>query len=167
MSILLLHARQTSLATFGRNHPGGQIGLKANAKIKDYIYSRTDVPFCAPLDSIKKSLKTFSTFGHGCVCVIGEDDVLLGIFTDGDLRRALEKFQGDVLNKTLQEVMTRHPKTIHQDADVITALRLMEQDQPITMLPVIDNNQRVVGLLHMHVLARAGFVSSHTAMRKR
>lgn len=160
LSILLLHARQTSLAAFGKNHPGGQIGLKANAKIKDYIYSRVDVPVCLPFDSIKNSLKIFSTFGHGCVCVVGEDDVLLGIFTDGDLRRALEMFQGNVLNKTLQEVMTKDPKTIHQEADVMTALRLMEKDQPVTMLPVVDHNQRVVGLLHMHVLARAGFVLS-------
>lgn len=166
LAMMLLHARQTPLSTFGRNHPGGQIGLKANAKIKDYIYSKEDVPFCSPTATVQASLNIFSAFGHGCVCVVGEDETLLGIFTDGDLRRALEKFQGDVLDKTLLEVMTTHPKTIYRDADVITALQLMEQGKPITMLPVVDYDQRVVGLLHMHVLARAGFVSSHTTNRK-
>lgn len=161
LAMALLHGRGISLSTFGKNHPAGQIGLKANAKVGEYMYARHEVPLCSPHDSLASSLKVFSTFGHGCVCVVQEDGALLGIFTDGDLRRALEKYQGDILEKTLEEVMTLNPKTICEDADINTALHMMEKGRPVAALPVVDRTygRYVVGLLHIHVLARAGFVS--------
>lgn len=161
LAMLVLHARNVPLSTFGKNHPAGQIGVKANAKVAEYMYAKFEVPVCSPQATLADSLKVFSMFGHGCVCVVQEDGTLVGIFTDGDLRRALERFQGHILNKTLQEVMTPNPKVISEDADINAALCMMELGRPVAALPVVDrvHKRYVVGLLHIHVLARAGLVS--------
>lgn len=160
LAMTVLHSRKISLSDYGRNHPSGQIGLKANGKVKDYFFPKTEVPFCSPSTSVSEALTVLSSYGYGCVCIVNEQFELLGIFTDGDLRRGLSECGGDVLGFPLQRVMTKKPKTISEDADILWGLKMMETGNPVTVLPVVDaQHQRfVVGLLHMHTLARAGLL---------
>ncbi|AKC30602.1 KpsF/GutQ family sugar-phosphate isomerase [Chlamydia trachomatis] len=160
LAMTLLRCRKISLSDYGSNHPSGQIGLKANGKVKDYLYPRTEVPFCSPLTTVAESLPTLSSYGYGCVCVVNELFELLGIFTDGDLRRGLSEYGGDILAYPLQQIMTRNPKVISEDSDVLLSLEMMESGNPVTVLPVVDAQQQrfIVGLLHMHALARAGLL---------
>ncbi|EPP35353.1 sugar isomerase, KpsF/GutQ family protein [Chlamydia ibidis] len=158
LSIALLRCREISLETYGKNHPSGQIGLKANKKVKDYMFAREDLPLCSPEDTVDDSLNIFSTYNCGCVCIVNESTELLGIFTDGDLRRSLASLGGDVLKRKLKTVMTSNPKAIDADASVLAALEIMETGSPVTILPVLDCQKRIVGLLHMHTLAKAGLV---------
>ncbi|WP_201456697.1 SIS domain-containing protein [Chlamydia sp. 17-3921] len=160
LSMLLLHGRGVTLSTYGKNHPSGQIGLKAQGRVYDYMFPKTEVPFCSRYDSVSVALETFSAYGCGCVCIVSSNFELLGIFTDGDLRRALSQYGGDVLSLSLEKIMTKNPRIIEENADVATALQVMEAKNPITVLPVVDNENSkfVVGLLHVHTLAKAGLL---------
>ena len=156
----VLSCRKFSLSDYGKNHPSGQIGLKANGKVSDYFSPRTEVPFCSPLTTVSEALTILSSYEYGCVCVVNEHFELLGIFTDGDLRRALSESGGDILTYPLQKVMTKKPKVIAEDSDVLLGIEMMESGNPVTVLPVVDAQYQrfVVGLLHMHTLARAGLL---------
>ncbi|AFS20338.1 MULTISPECIES: KpsF/GutQ family sugar-phosphate isomerase [Chlamydia] len=160
LAITLLRSRQISLADYGKNHPGGQIGLKVIGKIRDYMFPKTEVPFCSPEDTIADSLDIFSSYGCGCVCIVNEKFEILGIFTDGDLRRSLTRHGGDILSQRLKDVMTPNPRVISEDADVLLGLQMMETGSPVTILPVVDakDQKYVVGLLQMHTLAKAGLI---------
>ncbi|EPP37777.1 Arabinose 5-phosphate isomerase GutQ [Chlamydia avium] len=160
LAITLLRSRGVSLSDYGKNHPSGQIGLKAAGKVREYMFPKTEVPFCFPEDTVNNSLDIFSSYGFGCVCVVNHQYEILGVFTDGDLRRALTHFGGNILFQKLEDVMTPNPKVISEDADVIYGLQMMEMGNPVTILPVVDaqKQKRVVGLLHMHTLAKAGLI---------
>ncbi|WP_100934602.1 KpsF/GutQ family sugar-phosphate isomerase [Candidatus Chlamydia corallus] len=160
LAMLLFHSRDISLATYGNNHPSGQIGMKANGKVKDFMFPKTEVPFCNPGDKVGFSLEIFSAYGCGCVCIVDLQFRLIGIFTDGDLRRSLACHGGEVLSLSLDEVMTTTPRFITEDADIAMALQLMESNSPVAVLPVLDSeqNRHVTGLLHMHTLAKAGLL---------
>ncbi|AAP04970.1 KpsF/GutQ family sugar-phosphate isomerase [Chlamydia caviae] len=160
LSITLLRSRGISLADYGKNHPGGQIGLKVVGKIRDYMFPKTEVPFCSPDNTVADSLDIFSSYGCGCVCVVNELFEILGIFTDGDLRRALSRHGGDILLQKLKDIMTPSPRVISEDADVLLGLQMMETGNPVSILPVVDakDQKYVVGLLQMHTLAKAGLI---------
>ncbi|SPN73645.1 Arabinose 5-phosphate isomerase KdsD,D-arabinose 5-phosphate isomerase,Predicted signal-transduction protein containing cAMP-binding and CBS domains,sugar isomerase, KpsF/GutQ family,SIS domain [Chlamydia serpentis] len=160
LAMLLFHGRGISLSAYGHNHPSGQIGMKANGKVKDFMFPKTEVPFCNPEDKVGVCLEIISAYGCGCVCVINSQFRLIGIFTDGDLRRSLACHGGKVLSLSLSEVMTPNPRFITEDADIAIALQLMETNSPVAVLPVLDNeeNRHVTGLLHMHTLAKAGLL---------
>ncbi|AAF39499.1 KpsF/GutQ family sugar-phosphate isomerase [Chlamydia trachomatis] len=160
LAMTVLRCRKISLSDYGKNHPSGQIGLKANGKVRDYLSPRTEVPFCSPSITVSEALTVLSSYGYGCVCVVNEQFELLGIFTDGDLRRGLSECGGAILECPLEQVMTRKPKVISEDSDVLLGLEMMESGNPVTVLPVVDaQHQRfIVGLLHMHTLARAGLL---------
>lgn len=158
LAMTLLHQRGVSLADCGKNHPAGQIGLRANGKVRDYLFPKNEVPFCSPDCTVADALPILSSYGYGCVCIVDARSTLLGIFTDGDLRRTLVHFQEKGLVQCLAKVMTHSPKVVREDDEIIEGLRLMETGDPVTALPVIDQHSRVVGLLHMHTLAKVGLI---------
>ncbi|AAD18666.1 KpsF [Chlamydia pneumoniae TW-183] len=160
LAMLLFHSRGVSLSTYGKNHPSGQVGMKANGKVKDFMFPKTEVPFCHLGDKVSFSLEVFSAYGCGCVCIVDPQFRLMGIFTDGDLRRSLASYGGEVLSLSLEKVMTANPRCITEDSDIAIALQLMESSSPVAVLPVLDNeeNRHVTGLLHMHTLAKAGLL---------
>ncbi|ANH78321.1 KpsF/GutQ family sugar-phosphate isomerase [Candidatus Chlamydia sanziniae] len=160
LAMTVLYGRGVSLSTYGKNHPKGQIGMRANGRVKDYMFPKTEVPFCRPGDNVQFALEIFSAYGCGCVCIVDSEFRLQGIFTDGDLRRSLACYGGEVLSLCLVEVMTSSPRVVTDTTDVAIALRIMETSRPITVLPVVNDeeNMCVVGLLHMHTLAKAGLL---------
>lgn len=157
LAVALMQAKELKLETFALNHPAGRIGKRATLKVKDLMVGIGRVPLCPPESRLEEILGEFSGRQCGCVLVTDAQRKLQGIFTDGDLRRALEERGGAVLSERLETLMTRLPKTASPEALAWEALQLMEanQNSPITVLPVVSQGE-VVGLLKMHDLIQSG-----------
>jgi len=159
LAVGLMHYRQLTLDQYAENHPHGQIGRRATLKVRDVMLQVQDTPFCRPDDTLQDVLSEFSNKRCGCLLVTDKDKRLLGIFTDGDLRRALQKCGESVLQHKLEALMTPQARTIQEDALAWDAIRIMEADstQPIMVLPVLEEQQgKVVGIIKMHDLIQAG-----------
>ena len=117
-----------------------------------------ELPIASPDKKLEEVLSDFSGKRCGCLIVVDQEKKLQGIFTDGDLRRSLQKHGGQVLSQPLSSLMTSEPRSVASHDLAWDALRLMETDQkrPITVLPVLDNDFRVVGLIKMHDLIQSG-----------
>lgn len=159
LTIALMQSRSFTLDQYAANHPSGQIGRRATLKVRDLMLDHTRTPFCTPDDRLQDVLLEFTEKQCGCLLVVNAQKQLQGIFTDGDLRRALQ-IQGElVLQQKLELLMTNRVRSIHADALAWDAICLMEGDrtQPIMVLPVLDREQgKVVGILKMHDLIQAG-----------
>lgn len=149
LAIALMQKRQFSIDGFAANHPGGLLGRKITMKVADLMLRGDAVPMCKKEDRLIDVLHVLSEKRCGCLIVVDDKKRLGGIFTDGDLRRAIETKGNDALQKTVAEFMTRSPKTVSPDLLAQEALRKMEEAHRVTVLPVIDRDV-VVGLLHMH-----------------
>ncbi len=156
LAVALLEAKGFSAEDFAFSHPGGSLGRKLLLKVSDIMHSGSRIPKVISGTLLSDGLLEISAKGLGMTAIVDEQDRLIGLFTDGDLRRAFDQ-RLDVMTTRIDEVMTRHCKTIHADALAVEALNLMEQNK-ITGLLVTDAEQRVVGAIHMHDLLRAGVV---------
>ena len=155
LAIALLSARGFSEVDFARSHPGGRLGRRLLLTVADVMLSGRDVPVRPESSNLADTLIEISGKGLGMVTLVNEQHQLTGIFTDGDLRRTLEK---DVDIRTLQirDVMTRKPATIDKDALAILAVNKM-QKLKISSMPVVDE-QLIAGVITMHALLAAGVV---------
>lgn len=152
LAIALLEARGFGPEDFARSHPGGALGRKLLTRVADVMRPRPDVPTSPPDVPLTEALLTMSRGGMGMVAAVDDDDRPLGIFTDGDLRRAIEQ-GADLRIETLAQRMNPSPKTISPEALAAEAARRMEEARISQMLVVDDG--RLVGALHMHDLMRA------------
>lgn len=158
LAIALMHRHKISLESFAQNHPAGKIGRHLSIFVKDLMMQGDQLPLCSPSQTLDQVLKLFSEKRSGCLMVCDDHQNLIGLFTDGDLRRALEKHGSHVLQTPLIDLVVQKPKTILNSQRAVEALKLMEENQkkPITVLPVIDQQSRVVGLIRMHDILQAG-----------
>lgn len=158
LAIALMRHKDFSLLDYAMNHPAGKIGRRLTLRVRDLMLKGRDVPLCRPDDKLVETLVELSNKRCGCVLIVDSDQALLGIFTDGDLRRSLQKLGPKALEATMLEVMTKAAKFIKCDEMASQALALMEADQhhPVTVLPVIDEEQKVVGLIKMHDIVQSG-----------
>jgi arabinose-5-phosphate isomerase len=156
LAVATLEARGFTRADFARSHPGGSLGRKLLLHVTDVMHRGDSIPKVAPSSPLSMGLIEMSAKGLGMTVVVDGDDRLLGVFTDGDLRRTLDR-QVDVHTALMSEVMTRRPKTITAAALAAEAVHLMETHR-ITALPVVDADGRLVGALNVHDLFRAGVV---------
>ncbi len=158
LAIALMEKRGFSLAQFAENHPAGRIGRRSALKVRDLMLDEERTPLCLSDDRLEEILVDFSSKRCGCMIVIDSDKRLKGIFTDGDLRRALQAKGEMVLQQHVGVLMTQTPKSISVDAAAWDALKLMESDQkhPVMVLPVLDDEEAVVGIIKMHDLIQAG-----------
>jgi len=154
MAVTVLRLRGFGAEDFARSHPGGSLGRKLLLKVKDVMHQNDAIPAVPPTSTISGGLLEMSRKGLGMTAVVDADHQLLGLFTDGDLRRTLDK-RLDVHVTPLSDVMTRSPITIGPEAMAIEAVSIMEKKR-ITALVVVDAQQRVVGALNVHDLLRAG-----------
>jgi arabinose-5-phosphate isomerase len=153
LAVALLDARGFSADDFARSHPGGSLGKRLLTHVADVMRSGDDVPSVPESATFKQALLEVSRGRMGMTAVLGADGKLRGIFTDGDLRRALEK--GLNLDRTpVTEVMTAGPRTIRPEALAVEAVQLMERHK-VNQLLVLDEHARLVGALNMHDLFRA------------
>ena len=154
LAVALLEARGFTAEDFARSHPGGRLGRRLLLLTDDVMHTGDQIPRSAPDDLLKDALLEMSRKGLGTTVVVDGDDRVLGVFTDGDLRRALDR-QVDVHAARVAEVMTRHCKTIAPGTLAAEALQRMQQYK-INALPVVNSAGKLTGVLNMHDLLRAG-----------
>lgn len=157
LAVALLEARGFTADDFARSHPAGALGRRLLLHISDVMHSGDDLPRVGPDVSVSEALVEMSRKRLGLTAVVDADDRLLGIFTDGDLRRALDDAQVDLRATPIAQVMTHAPRTIPSDVLAVEAAHVMEQHK-INGVLVVDAEGRVVGALNIHDLLRARVV---------
>jgi len=153
LAIALLQARGFTEEDFALAHPGGALGRRLLLKISDLIHSGAQMPTVGPESAIGDALVEMSHKGFGMTAIIDPQRRVLGIFTDGDLRRVIDH-KADITTTAIGTVMTSDCTTVEADILAAEALRIM-QDGKINALLVIDKDKRLVGVLNMHDLLRA------------
>jgi arabinose-5-phosphate isomerase len=154
LAIALYEKRGFSKEQFAFFHPGGSLGKRLLLKVDELMVSGKDVPLVRKDVFLKDAILEMTSKRLGATCVVDGNSKLLGIITDGDLRRLLQKTT-DVANLTAGQVMTTQPKTFKQGLLAALALEEMEAYN-ITQLVVVDDQQRPVGMVHLHDLVKAG-----------
>lgn len=153
--VSLLKMRDFKETDFAKIHPGGTIGKKLLLRVADLM--QTEIPIAYESDNLKTAIQRMLNINIGGTLVLDEKDRLTGIITDGDLKRIFLNFQGNIMSYSVGEVMKRSPQTTKQKSLAIEALNLMEEKN-ITLLPVIDDDKKLLGVLHLHDLIKAGIV---------
>jgi arabinose-5-phosphate isomerase len=154
LAITLLTMRGFKEEHFAMCHPGGVLGRRLLTKVGDIMISE-DLPMVNRGDSFRNALAAMTRGRQGIVIVVDEAEKSVGVLTDGDIRRTMEKYD-KISDIVLDAVYTRHPKTILEDALATEALRRM-QNNKITSLIVTNAGDEIVGLLHIHHLLEQGF----------
>lgn len=159
LALALLSKRKFTASQFAVFHPGGSLGRKLLLNVEDIMHSGTENPLVKADISVQDALFVITDKGLGAVSVVDDDNKMLGVLTDGDIRRGLSKGV-DFLKRPVTELMTASPKTITKEKLAAQALHIMESNRPkpITVLPVVDTENHVIGLLHMTDLVRQGVV---------
>jgi len=156
LAVALLDARGFTADDFARSHPAGTLGRRLLLRIADIMHTGDAIPRVPEHASISTALLEMSRKRLGMTAIVDADNHLLGLFTDGDLRRTLDT-DLDLRNATIAEVMTPRPRTIHADQLAVEAARVLEKHQ-INGLMVVDATQCVIGALNLHDLLRAKVV---------
>lgn len=156
LAVALLEHRGFTAADFARSHPGGTLGRRLLLRVGDLMHRGERIPRVAPTATLGEALLESTRKGLGLTTIVEPDGRLIGLFTDGDLRRAL-KAPGDVRRDAITTHMSRQVKTIDPELLAVDALSLMEAHK-ITALVVVDTDGRVEGILHMHDLLASGVV---------
>lgn len=159
LAVALLSERNFTPSDFALFHPGGSLGRKLLLTVEKVMHAGDDNPKVTEDQTVKTALFTMTAKGLGAASVVSQDGHLLGIITDGDIRRGLAKGH-EFLDYPVSRIMTRTPKTITADKLAAQALHIMEKNdpRPITVLPVVDDNFRAIGILHLTDLLRQGVV---------
>jgi arabinose-5-phosphate isomerase len=154
LAVALLEARGFTEKDFALSHPGGSLGRRLLLHVSDIMHTGDDTPRIAAVASISEALLVMSSKGMGMTAIVDDDNTVLGIYTDGDLRRTLDK-NIDLQQTRIDQVMTRNCKTVDAHDLAAEVLKLME-DHKINGALVTDADNRLIGALNMHDLLRAG-----------
>lgn len=159
LAVAVLEARNFNEQDFARSHPGGALGKRLLLYVEDLMHKGDDVPTIKNTAFLDDALLEMSQKGLGMTAVINDDNTLCGIFTDGDLRRALSKHpEAKKLNQiAISELMNTQPFTVNAGILAAELISIMQQ-QSINGVFVIDDNQQPIGAINMHDLLRAGIV---------
>ena len=157
LAVALLEARGFTAEDFARSHPAGALGRRLLLHIRDVMHGGEQVPRVRETATLSEALVEMSRKRLGMTAVVDGEGRLLGLYTDGDLRRTLDDAAVDLRTTPISAVMTRAPKTIGSDALAVEAAQLMEAHK-INALLVLDADRRVVGALNIHDLLRARVV---------
>jgi len=157
ISVTLLHLKNFTEEDFAFLHPGGSLGKRLSLKIKEIMITGERIPIVRESDLMTKVIYEISSKRLGTTCVVDESGILTGIITDGDLRRLLEKTM-DIKDLTAADVMTKSPKVIKSDTLASYALQMMENFK-ITSLIITDDNNKPIGIIHLHDLINLGLQS--------
>lgn len=159
LALALLKKHNFTASQFAIFHPGGSLGRKLLLTVGNIMHKGDENPTVLADTTVQDALFVITDKGLGAVSVVDEKGIMQGVLTDGDIRRGLSKGV-DFLQRPVRELMTANPKTITQEKLAAQALHLMESNKPkpITVLPVLDENRKVIGLLHMTDLVRQGVV---------
>ena len=156
LAIALLEARGFTEEDFARSHPGGALGRRLLLLIGDIMHSGEAIPKIPESASLRDALIEMTKKGLGMTTVVDGENRIKGVFTDGDLRRALDTAP-NVHDCRIVDVMTGNCQTARADMLAAEALQIM-QEKKINALPIVDDEQRLAGVINMHDLLRAGVV---------
>ena len=150
LAIALSETKGFRIEDFARLHPGGHLG-KRLARVAELMHRGDSIPKVETATSMDRVIYEMSRKGMGVTSVVDREDRLLGVISDGDLRRLLERQREGLLSRTAGECMTTQPVTLQAEALATEALNLMEQ-RSITSLMVVDRQRKIVGIIHLHDL---------------
>ena len=156
IAIALLEAREFRPEDFAKSHPGGKLGKKLLLKVKDIMHANKNFPIVGPKTLLSKALLEITDKGLGIVAVVDDARKLRGVFTDGDLRRCLQK-KLDIHKTQISSVMSKRAKTIKDSSQAIKAIEVMQNNE-IYVLVVMNNENVPVGIIRMHDLMQSGLV---------
>ena len=156
LAVEVLHARGFTAEDFARTHPGGALGRRLLVHVRDLMHAGAALPVVAADASFREALLEMTAKGLGMTAIADPEGRLLGVLTDGDLRRCLDR-DIDVRAAQAAEVMTRNPRTIAADALAVEAVEKM-QEWRVNGLFALDTEGRLAGALNMHDLLKAGVV---------
>ena len=156
LAIALLESRGFSAEDFAFSHPGGALGRKLLLRVSDIMHADNEVPRVTPETPLHNALLEMTEKGFGMTTIISTQGELLGVFTDGDLRRIIDS-KADLSSVNMSQVMTENPKTVNHDMLAAEALTIMEKAS-ITAVVVEDTSNHPIGVLHMHDILRAGVI---------
>lgn len=149
LSVAYMKAVGVTETDFARNHPDGQIGRNVTLQVRDVMHKGEDVPRIMKTKTLREAVIEITRKDLGCVCVIDEQNRMIGILTDGDVRRILQKDE-DIRQLKVADVMTKKPQSVSKSAFLGEALTLMEnRPRQISVLPVVEDKQ-LVGVLRIH-----------------
>lgn len=155
LAMSLMREKKFSLAQYAKNHPSGLIGRQITLHVRDVMKKGEELPLSRPEDRLVDVIVELSNKKCGCLLVISKEEELLGIFTDGDLRRALQSSGADVMHKTMQELMNRSAIAVFADDLALHAMKKMQEKRYVMMAPVVEG-KKVVGLIRMHDIIQKG-----------
>jgi len=157
LTMALMKAKRFSIDEYALNHPAGNIGKKITVRVHDLMLKDRFLPLCRPDQPLREAIIELTNKRCGCLLITDDQNHLKGIFTDGDLRRSIQKDPARVLEKPMRELMTPNFFSINQNLLAWEALSLMQQSpgKRVMMLPVLEK-ERLIGLLHMHDIIQAG-----------
>ncbi|KAL6779779.1 hypothetical protein ACKKBG_A13690 [Auxenochlorella protothecoides x Auxenochlorella symbiontica] len=158
VAIALMQAKHLTRDEYAMNHPAGRIGRRLILRVSDVMLSNGDIPIVSADTVVADALSELSSKGCGCVLIAGADLKLQGVFTDGDLRRALQTmgYSGNLMGTRVGDIMTTSPRTVLLSQKAAQAMDDMETSPKVAVLPVLDDQGRVSGLVTLHGLISAG-----------
>lgn len=156
LAIALLESRGFTAEDFAFSHPGGALGRKLLLKVGDIMHQDQEVPKVTPESPLQNALLEMTEKGFGMTTIVDEKGMLLGVFTDGDLRRVIDS-KINLSSALIKDVMSPNPKTINQDILAAETLNIMQQNS-ITAVIIEDEKKHPVGVVHMHDILRAGVI---------
>ncbi len=157
LAVALLEYRGFKSDDFAKNHPGGTLGKRLVLKLHGLVHTGSKVPFVNTHTNIKDCLLTISNKGLGVTGVLDNNDSLVGVITDGDIRRALSAAGNEIFNHIAEQIMSKEPKTISMDTLAISALEYMEKLDITSLFVFSEKNQKKPeGIIHIHDLLKAG-----------
>jgi len=156
LAVVLINMRHFKSSDFRKIHPGGNLGQQLSNSVADIMLTGNKLPSVHQAASMTEAIAEMNRLELGAVLIVGENQTLTGIITDGDLRRAIVS-RKEVYSLPLAAVMTKNPRTLGPDSPAYDALNIMEKYQ-ITVLPITDGEGKVVGILHLHdILGKGAF----------
>lgn len=156
LAVALLEARGFTAEDFARSHPSGRLGKRLLVHVRDIMHQGEDTPMCLPETLLRDAILEITGKKLGATLVVDSSNTLFGIFTDGDLRRAFEDGV-DLKNISIGEIAHQNCISTQSDELAVNVVNLMQEKQ-ITILPVVDAENKVEGIIHMHDLLKAGIV---------
>jgi len=156
LAVTLIRKRNFKASDFRQCHPGGSLGQRLSLKIREIMFTGKNIPKVDKGQTMRHAIQEINRLQLGATLVVEKGNLLVGIITDGDIRRYLLRHES-IYEHRVEEVMTRRPKTLGPDTLASQALSLMEKSQ-ITVLPIVNPLQKVRGILHLHdILGKGAF----------
>lgn len=158
LAIVLLEDKGFRQEDFAMRHPGGSLGRRLLLRVEDLMHQGVELPLVRHDTAVKDALFEITSKRLGVTGVVDEEGRLIGIFTDGDLRRGLQVHGDQLLSRRTEELMTSNPKTIEKNVLAARALTQMEENlpRPITCLFVLDGARKPIGIIHLHDILKSG-----------